>query len=51
MTDAQLIALVALLFLVAVLVLGEMFDRAIRRDLEERDSYDAAHKREKEDRR
>lgn len=40
MTDAQLFALIGLVVLVSVLVLAEMFERAIENDLEEHDSYD-----------
>jgi hypothetical protein len=55
MTDAftvmQIFALIGLVLLIGTLVLGEMFERAIERHLDEHGSYDAAQRREKEERR
>ena len=43
MTDAftamQVFALIGLVALISTLVLGELFERAIQRDLEEHDAY------------
>lgn len=39
LTETQLFALIGLVLLVGVLVMGEMFERAIQRDFEEHDEY------------
>lgn len=41
LTGPQVFALIGVVVLVCVLVLAEMFERAIQNDLEEHDSYDA----------
>ena len=44
LTGPQVFALIGLFTLVCVLVLGEMFERAIQDDLESHDSYDPKRK-------
>jgi hypothetical protein len=45
LTSTQVFALIGLVLLVGVLVMGEMFERAIQRDYEEHDSHDEARTR------
>jgi hypothetical protein len=39
MTDDQILAAVAMVFLIAIVVLAEMFERAIQDDVNEHDGY------------
>jgi hypothetical protein len=49
LTSTQVFALIGLVLLVGVLVMGEMFERAIQRDFEEHDGFRSESDREAND--
>jgi len=48
LTDMQVVAGIAMFFLICLIVVAEWFERAIQEHLDEHDGYDEARKRAEE---